>query len=131
MIKIEEYDIKNTIKCDCGYEFTINDMTDLRRINKEAFYSNVVKHYSQTKCPNCNKETLLFLKQVGQTYKVIDIAINNNNNEENITTENVTTSYESQNKEETSLGNELICPVCKKECKSLIGLNSHMKTHNK
>ena len=107
-------------------------MKDLERINQPGFYGNIVKHYSKTKCPVCSKETILFLKQVGQTWKIIDIATKNMSNSKDIVQEIVKTVENKPNKvieEEKQNSNEFICEVCGKVCKSQIGLNSHLKTH--
>lgn len=145
---LENMKIKNTTVCDCGREFVITDIEKLERIDDKNFYSGVVKHYSKATCPNCGKEVILLLKQVGQTYKVINIAeyehltadfsnetIENNEEtlhktEQNIAhneTASITTNIE--NNEVNTESNELICPVCKKECKSKPGLTAHMRTH--
>lgn len=121
-LDMQQLEIKNTTKCDCGHEFTLQDMTELNRIDKHGFYANVVKHFSNTKCPNCNKDTTLLLKQKGQTWEIVSLAFNKKaeNTVEGATTKNEDISIQSQ---------EFICPVCEKVCKSQIGLNSHMKTH--
>ena len=74
ILENEEYQTKSKITCDCGYEFTAHDIEELRRINQSGFYGNAVKHYSHAKCKKCGKDVILLLKQVGQTYKIIDIA---------------------------------------------------------
>lgn len=109
-----DYDVKGSKLCECGHEFTMNDFTELKRINEQGFYANQVKHYSPTICPKCHKETILLLKQVGQTYNVIDIATKNSTEINSIIK-----------------NNELICPECKKVCKSKLGLTAHLKAHNK
>lgn len=123
----KEYDVKNTIGCDCGYEFTLEDIQELSKINQSGFYGNVVNHYSHAKCKNCGKEVLLFLKQAGQTWKIIDTA------EEHKKTTSITQIIEKEPsrviEKENSSSNEFICEVCGKVCKSKIGLNSHIKTH--
>ena len=128
----EEYEIKGTLTCTCGHEFTLQDMKHLERINQPAFYGNIVKHYSKIKCPVCRKETILFLKQVGQTWKIIDIATKNEKVSNNIVQEIVKTVENKSSKvveEEKQNSNKFICEVCGKVCKSQIGLNSHLKTH--
>lgn len=128
----QDYDIKGTLVCTCGHEFTLQDMKDLKRINQDGFYGNIVKHYSQTECPNCKKETILFLKQVGQTWKIIDIANKNVIETTRSSLENVKTIENNPSQiieEEKNPSNEIICPICGKACKSQLGLNSHMKTH--
>lgn len=128
----QEYDIKGTLTCMCGHEFALQDMKDLERINQPGFYGNIVKHYSKTRCPVCNKETILFLKQIGQTWKIIDIASKNVSNNNNIikkivkTVENKPSTVIQEEKQNNS---DFICDVCGKVCKSQIGLNSHLKTH--
>lgn len=121
VLENREFEIKNTIKCNCGHEFEVKEITSLKRINQDGFYGNNVKHYSFTNCPVCGKEVILLLKQVGQTYKVIDTAVEKVKN----TSTEATTDVE----EKIEVNNELICPVCGKACKSQLGLNSHLKTH--
>lgn len=128
---LDNIKIKNTTKCDCGREFIINDIQKLERINDKTFYSGVVKHYSKATCPNCGKEIVLLLKQVGQTYKVINIAekIENISNNVGIETEHIEIETTIKNDKEKIQSDELICPVCKKECKSKSGMLAHMRTH--
>lgn len=118
---IKNYDIKGTTKCDCGHNFTMKDYIELKALNLPGFYGNNIKHYSPAKCPNCHRETLLLLKQAGQTYKIIDIATRKQ--------EAKVSTIKNKTQKETTQG--FICPTCKKVCKSQIGLNSHIKTHNK
>ena len=130
---LENMKIKNTTVCDCGREFVITDIEKLERIDDKNFYSGVVKHYSKAICPNCGKEVILLLKQVGQTYKVINVAESEetlHKTEQNIA-QNETASIitNKENKEANTESNELICPVCKKECKNKSGLIAHMRTH--
>lgn len=128
---LENMKIKNTTVCDCGREFVITDIQKLERIDNKNFYSGVVKHYSKSICPNCGKEVILLLKQVGQTYKVINIAEKVEtlieNKEESTENNQIETTID--NNETNIESNELICPVCKKECKNKSGLTAHMRTH--
>ena len=71
---LQGYKVKNTTKCECGHEFTIHDMKTLQRISDSKFYGGIIRHVDEIKCPECQKETLLLLKQAGQTYIVKDIA---------------------------------------------------------
>ena len=128
----KEYEVRGKTTCDCGYEFTIKDMEQLKRINQPGFYGNAVKHYSPAKCKICGKEVVLLLKQVGQTYNVIDTA------SEKVQTTKADKGNTKAAENETKIdveakikaSNEIICPVCGKACKSQLGLNSHLKTHN-
>ena len=124
---IKEYKVQNKKKCNCGHEFSLKDINGLLRINVPGYYGNVVKHASKTICPNCRKETVLLLKQKGQTWEIIDIAV-----KENISKpQGIKNETKSKNEQEKITTNEFICPTCKKVCKSKIGLNAHMRTHNK
>lgn len=125
-MNLKGYQIKNTTKCECGYEFTIKDMKKLQRL-PEAIYGGIVKHVDEIICPECQKNTLLLLKQVGQTYIVKDIGQKGNAKEEQIALEH--TTIEDNNEDEPS--NEIICPECKKSFKNKSGLTNHMKVHNK
>ena len=106
----QNYDIQDTLKCECGHEFDIHDIDGLIPITNNGFYSNIVRNCSNIHCPKCYKETVLLLKQKGQTWQILGIA-----------TPKVVMFEDNQ---------EFICPVCKKSCKNKLGLNAHMKTHN-
>ena len=131
---LQEYKIKNTTTCDCGYEFTIHNLTELKRINDTKFYGGNIKHVSETRCPLCLRKTLLLLKQVGQTYKVIDIAQKDRPIIESKTLtidENGTEQTQINFNESNTTNNELICPNCKRVFKTKQGLAIHAKTCGK
>lgn len=132
MLNVKELRILNTTKCECGHEFTLKDIKSIDRINEQGFYSNIVKNYSESKCPQCGKTKILLVKQVGQTWKIVNIATTDELQTMKVqlmTSQVVTTQPETKNKTNNTLTNEFICPVCEKVCKSKIGLNSHIKTH--
>lgn len=112
---LKGYKIKSTTDCSCGYDFTIKDMKKLQRIPETNFYGGNIKHIDEIKCPHCGRDTLLLIKQTGQTYIVKDIA----QKEENI-----------GDIEENNASNEIICPVCQKTFKNKSGLSRHMTIHN-
>lgn len=124
---LQDYKIKNSITCDCGYEFTIKDMTELKRINDSKFYGGNIKHVSETKCPICNTDTILFLKQSGQTYVIKDIAQKDSSSINSNTAEQ--TQIDSN--ESNTNSNELICQSCKRVFKTKQGLAVHAKTCGK
>ncbi len=128
----KDYDVQGTIKCKCGYEFNIKDMEELEDLHIPGFYGNTVKYFSYAHCPKCNKETILLLQQVGQTYKVIDIATPKENDIIIKTVTNLDDSIDTTIKKEEriNVSEESICPVCGKACKSQLGLNAHLRTHN-
>ena len=131
---LQNYKIKNSTTCDCVYEFTIRDMTELKRIDDNKFYGGNVKHVSETTCPLCLRKTLLLLKQVGQTYKVIDIA-----QKDRPIIETKTIVIDNEGVEQTQINsnepnisnNEFICQNCKKVFKTKQGLAVHSKTCGK
>ena len=123
IIENKEYEIRSSTKCDCGHEFEARELEELKRINQDGFYGNIVKHYGHATCPNCGKKYILLMKQQGQTYKVIDTA---SGKVSQTTVSKPTANVEAK----TNNSNEFICPTCGKVCKSQIGLNSHLKTHN-
>lgn len=128
----KEYEVKSKTTCDCGYQFTLQDMEELKRINQPGFYGNVLKHYSHAKCKQCGKDVILLLKQVGQTYKIIDIACENVQKQQENSSKNAQTNANQPNtaiEENNDSSKEFVCPICEKVCKNQIGLNSHLKTH--
>ena len=71
----------NTIHCKCGYEFTKQNIKPpligaAQAIGKKQknFYGGNVDKFCEANCPDCDKEYLLWLKQIGQTWKVITIS---------------------------------------------------------
>ena len=135
ILENKKYEIVGSTKCSCGHEFVAREMQELKRVNQDGFYGNIVKHYGHATCPNCNKNVILLLKQKGQTYVVLDTAVEISENvNKTIETDvkNVQISVETPTQtieEETKQNNEITCPICGKVCKSQIGYNSHMKTH--
>ena len=124
---LQDYKIKNSTKCDCGYEFTLHDLTELKRINDNRFYGGNIRHISETKCPNCNTNTILFLKQAGQTYVIKDIAQKDSSSINSNTVEQ--TQIDSN--ESNTNSNELTCQSCKRVFKTKQGLAVHAKTCGK
>ncbi len=118
------YKVKNKTRCECGHEFTIKDMKKLQRINDDKFYGGIVRHVDEIKCPVCSRDTLLLIKQVGQTYIIKDIAQKDETVADNEKVQSET------NKEDNNTDNEFICPVCQRAFKNKAGLSVHMKTHN-
>lgn len=130
MIDVKEIHVLNTKKCSCGYEFSLKDFTKLENLSDtHGFYANIVKHYTMAKCPVCHKETILLLKQKGQTWEVMNTAKFIDVTDTNVG--NLKSTATIDLKEQTNLKQEFICPVCKKVCKNKIGLNAHMKIHSK
>ncbi len=117
---LKGYKIKGTTKCECGHEFVIKDMKKLQRINDDKFYGGAVRHVDEIKCPDCGKDTLLLIKQAGQTYIVKDIGQKE---------EDIIETPKIDNKEENIVSNEFTCPVCQKTFKNKAGLSVHLKTH--
>ena len=148
---LKGYEVRNTTKCECGHEFVIKDMKKLQRIeNDDKFYGGLVKHFDEIKCPVCGRDTMLFIKQQGQTYVVKDIAQRKEQiepiaemQEQSHTDNEVAETKANTNQElqenntniepninESNPSNEIICPVCKKSFKNNSGLSRHMLTHN-
>ena len=127
---ITNYTVKDTTICKCGHEFDIHEINGLLQIDNHGFYSNIVKTCSKIHCPKCNQETILLLKQKGQTWEIMGIATPKEiDTQKQIITKLV--EQVSNKNEEENLSNEFVCPVCKKTCKNKQGLNAHIKTHNK
>jgi hypothetical protein len=125
------YELENGQVCKCGYEFKINDITKLQRVG-ETLYGGAVKHLSKTNCPCCNRETLLLLKQQGQTYVIKGIMqkeLSKIDNSTNTSTKEVTEEPRINSEESKATSNEFICPVCKRIFKNKSGLTNHIKVH--
>ncbi len=118
---ISNYNVKDTTKCECGLEFNIHDIDGLKTIDNHGFFSNIARTCSQIRCPKCKKETVLLLRQKGQTWQILGIATKIEKKQ----------PMKTENKAQINLSNELVCPICQKACKNKLGLNAHMKTHNK
>ena len=144
MIDVKELKILNRKDCQCNkYEFTLKDVKSIEQLqDAHGFYGNLVKHYAPVLCPKCHNITVLLLKQAGQTWeimntayikeqeaKVEEIAPYINQDAPMQLTEATSEQTEITNNKENDSSNEFICPVCKKVCKSKIGLNAHMRTH--
>lgn len=130
--------VKGTTVCDCGRQFVITDIQKLEDIDDKHFYGGLVKYYSKAKCPKCGKEVILLLRQAGQTYEVVNIAEeiqeeNKEVKEDNIETEKEAEENNKNTENEESLKaktNSFVCGICHREFKSKSGLTSHLKTHN-
>lgn len=134
MIDVKELNILNRKNCICGnHGFTLADVKSVEPLqDAHGFYGNLVKHYAKIECPVCHRKTILLLKQAGQSWDIMNTAVTNDMNKTIVVqtkTQIAKVQPEITNKEEKNNSNEFICPVCKKVCKSKIGLNSHMKTH--
>lgn len=127
----KEYEIKGTTKCECGEEYSLEQVNEIKKINQKGFYGNILNNYSEITCKKCKKRCIIFLKQKGQTWDIIDSAteiIKQQEKPEEIK-EDVAEQPKTVIEQNNNKSNELICPICKKACKSKIGLNAHLKTH--
>ena len=145
MIDVKEIRMLNQKGCRCGYhEFTLEDVRSVEQLaDAHGFYGNLVKHYAKAICPECTKETILLLKQVGQTWEIMNTAVTKDviiieapkKEVQQMTSQvtsiknTVTKQPEIKNEEEKELNQEFICPECKKVCKNKSGLAAHMRTH--
>ncbi|RAV22210.1 hypothetical protein DQG23_04460 [Paenibacillus contaminans] len=73
----------NTTQC-CNHTFTGSDIKGrlLNQINlfgtdDKHLYGGNVKRFAETSCPECGKEYYLWLKQKGQTWRVLTISDKN------------------------------------------------------
>ena len=138
-ITTQDYNIVDEKRCECGHIFNIHDIDGLVPIDNHGFYANAVKYCSNIHCPQCYKETVLLLKQKGQTWDILGIAtpkvllFEEPKIQEPKAEVKVEPKIEPKIEIKTvsDVSNELICPVCNKVCKSKVGLNAHMRTHNK
>ena len=122
MVDVKELKILNRKDCQCGmHEFSLKDVKGIEPlIDAHGFYGNLVKNYAAVQCPKCHNITVLLLKQVGQTWDIMNTAII-----KNIQTEQTKNKNQTENK----LIQEFICPKCQRTFKNKLGLNSHMRTH--
>ena len=128
--------ILNLKDCRCAnHKFILKDVRSVEPLeDAHGFYGNLVKHYAKVICPECKQETILLLKQLGQTWEIMNTAVTENMIIPKIKPEALKTKKEQtriENKPKEISNNEFICPECQKVCKSKIGLNAHMKTHQK
>lgn len=121
MIINKDYEIKDSVICNCGHKFTLRDVNGLEPLDQHGFFANIVKNCSVTNCPECGLETILLLKQRGQTWDILGIAAA----KDGISQATI------QNKTEKEKNEEFICPECQKVCKNKVGLIGHMRTHYK
>lgn len=119
-MNINNLEIQGSTKCNCGHEFILKDITSIEKINEHGFYSGVVKEYSKTKCPHCGQETILLIRQKGQSWEILNTAINID----------IAEKPKMKIEETKQVSNEFVCSVCGKICKSKSGLTAHLKTHN-
>lgn len=133
-LNFENYNIKNNIKCDCGRDFDIHDITKLEPLNQHGFYGGIVNNFSHAVCPVCHRKAILLLLQKGQTWEILNIAVP----KEQVKT--VAKPINVIKKNETvkdtvdtvdTVNDGLTCSICGKVCKSKSGLTAHMRTHNK
>lgn len=147
MKDVKELKILNRKDCQCGtHEFTLADVKSVEQLqDAHGFYGNLVKHFSKVICPECKNETILLLKQIGQTWQIMNTAVTDDKDviefpnygdeednyikQEATIEENTLGQPETKNNETNNQSQEFICPECKKVCKSKIGLSAHMRTH--
>lgn len=139
MIDVKELRMLNQKDCRCGYhEFTLEDVRSVEQLaDAHGFYGNLVKHYAKAICPECTKETILLLKQVGQTWEIMNTAVTKDitiieapkKEVQKTALQDTLKQTEIKNKEENNDNQEFICPECKKVCKNKSGLAAHMRTH--
>lgn len=138
MVDLEKLKLRKDNICDCGRRYVINDIHGLQDINDSHYFGGVVKYYSHAKCPQCGKDVILLLRQIGQTYEVVGVA-EEKENILTIKTENIEDIIENKEEEEDKTEviteneeeNKYVCDVCGKSFKSKSGLTSHAKTHSK
>lgn len=147
MIDVKELNILNEKNCRCCFhKFEMKDIKSIEQLSDaHGFYGNLVKNYAIVECPECHEETILLLKQVGQTWDIMNTAVTNEMIAPKVITstgktekelngvhqENITEQTKPKDEKKNNKSQEFICPECKKVCKSKIGLNAHMRTHNK
>ena len=134
---INKYNVSDTNVCECGHKFDIHEIDKLDTIINKGFYSNIVRTCSLIKCAKCKRETVLLLRQRGQTWEILGIGTPKNAvipkkvieaaPRPKIEPKKQTTI---ENKAEKITSNELICPICKKVCKNQLGFKAHMRSHN-
>ena len=82
MIDVKQLQVLNQRNCRCGYhEFSLEDIHGIEMLqDAHGFYGNLVKYYSKAICPKCGRESILLLKQKGQTWEIMNTAILNSEN---------------------------------------------------
>ena len=134
-LELNKLKLKGRTKCDCGYEFTSKDITNLIKNEDVHYYGGRVEYYCIAICTNCKKEMILMLESYDNTYRIIDIAenIQNVSKIEKLSqnnTKNVIKDTESDSKNvkvQKTNENVVICENCGRTFKSFAGLSSHLK----
>lgn len=73
MVNLRELKLLGEKVCNCGYEFTANDISNLVKNEDYQFYGGRVNYYSEIECPNCHNKQILLLEAYNNSYRVIDI----------------------------------------------------------
>lgn len=64
----------NTTKCECGTQLTAHDMTGrLEPVKEKGLFGGNVKAFAPGKCPSCEKEYKLWLRQAKNTWQVVTL----------------------------------------------------------
>lgn len=127
-MELRDLILKHRKTCDCGHEFSNQDIQPPIIMNKDyKYYGGRVECYVKTKCPNCGQEVYILLESYDNKYRVIDIAEDPNKPEaieEPIVEEKQEETIE-KTQEEIQEG--FICDNCGREFKSKSGLTSHKR----
>lgn len=116
MVDLRELKLRNSKTCQCGHEFTANDIVELISNKDYQFYGGRVSFYSRVTCPKCSKEQVILLEPYNNTYRVIDIG------------ELQDEMLANTEKDNVEHDDTLRCSKCNREFKSIQGLRMHQKS---
>lgn len=124
--------LRNRKTCDCGHEFTNQDVKPPIVMNKDyRYYGGRVECYTRAICPECGQEYYLLLESYDNKYRVIDIAADSNKPEviEKPQEEQIIEEKQEETSEEIQeeIQEGFICDNCGREFKSKSGLASHKR----
>lgn len=113
-MNIRELKLRNKKVCDCGHEFSNDDIQPPIIKNEDhRFYGGRVEYYTKVKCKECGKEVYLFLEAYDNKYRVIDTA----EGEQEVMEADTTVEMQEEYK----------CEKCDRVFKNKQGLSAHSR----
>ena len=123
--------LRNRKTCDCGHEFTNQDVRPPIIINKDyRYYGGRVECYTKAICPKCGQEVYLLLESYDNRYRVIDIGTDSKPIIFEEPIQEVPKEESKEEMQEVKEETQFKCEKCGREFKSKSGLASHSRKCN-